>query len=305
VQFDSWQKNLGYNRKRHQFEFDFVKLKLMPFSVVHLDIMGNSEYKESDTIVSMLLRRKKGTEKICTTTIEGQHLYYRSFGNDNSKPLVLLHGFGVSGYMWQRCIPYLAQQAQVFVVDLPGHGHSRLRGAWRLRAMAPLLALWIEQMGIAPIRLVGHSMGGAIAIHLTASAPDLVERLVLVNAASIPLEATIPALCVRTVRSILQPGGGGYPWRLLGDVLKPRPRLFWQAAQDMLRSDFRAELGSIDLPTLILWGERDVLLPLALGQQLHEALPHATFISLPNCGHRPPLSQPELFSRLVLEWLSY
>ena len=253
----------------------------------------------------MLSGTRKVTEKICTTTIEGQHLYYRSFGKDHGRPLLLLHGFGVSGYMWQRCIPYLAQQAQVFVLDLPGHGHSRLSGAWQLRAIAPLLALWIEQMGIAPVRLVGHSMGGAIAVHLTAFAPDLVERLVLVNAAGIPLETTIPTLCVRSVRSILQPGGGRYPLRLLGDVLKPRPRLFWQAAQELVRSDFRAELASIDVPTLILWGERDVLLPPALGQQLRNALPHATFISLPNCGHRPPLSQPELFSRLVLEWLSY
>src|ERR1700730_10887989 len=192
-------------------------------------------------IRSMTSGAQNITEKIGTTTIEGQQLYYRSFGKDHDRPLVLLHGFGVSGYMWQRCIPYLARQAQVLVVDLPGHGHSRLSGAWQLRAMAPLLASWIEQMGIAPVRLVGHSMGGAIAVHLTASAPDLVERLVLVNAAGIPLETTIPALCVRSVRSILQPGGGGYPLRLLGDVLKPRPRLFWQAARELVKSDFRAE----------------------------------------------------------------
>jgi pimeloyl-ACP methyl ester carboxylesterase len=88
------------------------------------------------------------------------------------------------------------------------------------------------------------------------------------------------------------------------DVLKPRPCLLWQTAQEIVRSDFRAELASIHIPSLIPWGERDVLLPLASGQQLRKALPHATFISLPNCGHRPPLSQPELFSRFVLEWLS-
>jgi len=57
----------------------------------------------------------------------------------------------------------------------------------------------------------------------------------------------------------------------------------WQTAQEMVRSDFRAEPTSIHVPSPILWGERDVLLPLASGQQFREALPHATFISLPIC----------------------
>ena len=147
-------------------------------------------------------------------------------------------------------------------------------------------------------------MGGAIAIHLAAHAPDLVERLALVNAAGMPLGANLPTLMVRSLRSMLQPRGGSYPWAIVYDtLLKPRPWLLWQAAHQMVDSDFRAELTQISMPTMIIWGERDLLLPLSLGHALSAALPHATFVTMPESGHRPPLSQPEQFSRLVLDFL--
>jgi len=237
-----------------------------------------------------------------TSIINGQLLSYRITGS--GPPLVLLHGYGVSGYLWQRALPYLRQQRQVFVVDLPGHGRSKLTNPWRLREVAPLLATWLQQMELPPIALVGHSMGGAIALHLTAHAPALVERLVLVDAAGLPFEVPLPLLAARSVRSMFQPGGGGYPWPLVHDILRrPRLRLLWQAAQQLKSSDFRVELATITIPTLIIWGERDLLIPLEVGKALSIALPHATFVTLPNCGHRPPLAQPELFSRFVLEFI--
>ena len=242
--------------------------------------------------------------KVLTYSMAGYQLHYRIYGS--GKPLVLLHGYGVSGHVWQRSIPYLARQRQVIVVDLPGHGRSTLQGPWRLREIAPLLATWLQQLEIGPAALVGHSMGGAIAVHLATFAPTLFERLILVNAAALPLQATLPALSLRSLRSMTQRGGGGYPLALLRDVLKPRPLLHWQAAQEMIRSDFRAELAQLaatPIPILIIWGERDPLLPLSFGQDLSKTLPQATFTTMPQSAHRPPLSEPEKFSRLVLEFL--
>lgn len=235
-------------------------------------------------------------------TIAGQRLYYRVAGS--GPPLVLVHGYGVSGQMWNRCIPYLVQERQVFIVDLPGHGQSTLSGAWQLRKIAPLLAQWLQALALPPIALAGHSMGGAIAVHLAAHAPKLVERLVLVNAACLPLDKALPVMLTRSARSMVQRGAGGYPLTMLRDTLKPRPRLLWQAAREMGGSNFSGELATLTLPTLIIWGERDVLLPLAIGKSLAETLPHATFVTLPASGHRPPLSQPMEFSRLVLDFLS-
>jgi pimeloyl-ACP methyl ester carboxylesterase len=71
----------------------------------------------------------------------------------------------------------------------------------------------------------------------------------------------------------------------------------------LLSENFRAELATITTPTLILWGERDLILPLALGNELSLALPHASFLTLRDSGHRPQLSQPEVFSDVVLKFL--
>jgi len=249
----------------------------------------------------MLKRKTKLAERTEFITIDHHRLYYRVAGG--GPPLVLIHGFGVSGYVWQRALPYLAQQHEVFVVDLPGYGHSRTNGAWHLRDMAPLLAHWLQKLQLSPIALMGHSMGGAISIHLAAHAPELVSRLVLVNAAGIPLQTPLPALASRSFHSFFQPGNGSLPLPLVRDLLHPRIPLLWQTAQEMKRSDFRAELAQITIPTLIIWGERDVMLPIALGHALQEALPHATFLMMPRCGHRPMLAQPALFSKSILAFL--
>jgi pimeloyl-ACP methyl ester carboxylesterase len=251
--------------------------------------------------VAMLTRKTRFPEKAERVVINNHHLYYRVVGSGT--PIVLIHGYGTSGQVWQRAVPYLAQQHQVFIVDLPGYGHSIATGVWRLRGMAPLLATWLRQLQLPEVAVMGHSMGGAIAIHLTAYAPELVSRLMLVNAAGIPLRAHLPSLAARSLHSIFQTGNGHPPLGLVRDILQPRLNVLWQTAQEMKRSDFRAELARINTPTLIIWGERDVMLPIASGYALKSALPHADFVTLPQCGHRPMLAQPAQFSRLVLEFL--
>src|SRR5258708_20027923 len=182
----------------------------------------------------------------------GKHFHYRVAGSGS--PLVLLHGYGVSGNLWQRTLPYLAQYHTVYCVDLPGHGRSSYAQPWRLREMAPLLASWLRQMQLPPVALMGQSMGGAIAIDLTAHAPELIEKLILVSSAGIPLQTELPHLVVRSMRSIIQPHNARFPLPLIIDVLQPRFRLLWQAAQEVIDSDFYAELATITIPTLIIWG---------------------------------------------------
>jgi pimeloyl-ACP methyl ester carboxylesterase len=250
---------------------------------------------------SMIPNNKRILEKSQSVMISGQCLFYRIIGT--GKPLLLLHGYGASGAIWQRMLPFLAHHYQVIVVDLPGHGRSQFTGTWRLREIAPLLARWLQQMELQPVGLIGHSMGGAIAIHLTASAPELIDRLILVNAAGLPLRAQLPTLAARSIGSFFQPGNGSYPPEMLLNQLSTSPRLLWQCTQEMVKSDFRAELALISVPTLIIWGERDLLLPLPLGYELHAALPHATFMTVPECGHRPMLGQPAKLSRIMLRFL--
>lgn len=234
-------------------------------------------------------------------TSAGHHIHYRTFGTGT--PLVLIHGYGVAGSIWQPTLPYFAEHHQVFVIDLPGHGKSKHHGTWQLRALAPLLAELLEQLKLPSVAVMGQSMGGAIAIHLAAYAPALVKQLVLVSAAGVPLKSNVADMMRRSILSSLQSGNGIYPAALLRDLLRLQPMALWQAAGQVTYSDFRAELAAITAPTLILWGERDILIPIELGYALHAALPHATFTTLPSCGHRPMLAEPQKFSQLVLEFL--
>jgi pimeloyl-ACP methyl ester carboxylesterase len=240
-------------------------------------------------------------ESAHTAVISGHRLYYRVMGQ--GEPLVLIHGYGTSGYVWQRVLPYLGQRYQLFVLDLPGYGRSAAPRSWQLRAIAPVIKEWLHSLHLSPVALMGHSMGGAIAIHLIALAPEAVRKLVLVNAAGLPLQTSFPTLALRAAYSMIQPGNGRYPLQMVRDAVQPRFRVLWQTSQEMLRSDLRVELASITAPTLIIWGERDALLPITLGCALNAALPQATFISLPGCGHRPMLAQPERFSQIVLDFL--
>src|SRR5579859_2542139 len=152
-----------------------------------------------------------------TITIAGQRLFYRIIGA--GKPLVLIHGHAASGATWHPVLPLLAQHYQVICVDLPGYGRSRFTGPWRLREIAPLLIRWLQQIELPPVALIGHSMGGAIATHLAASAPRLVDRLILVDAAGLPLRTPLPNLASRSVRSFFQPGNGSYLPQELSDHL--------------------------------------------------------------------------------------
>jgi pimeloyl-ACP methyl ester carboxylesterase len=240
-----------------------------------------------------------GTSHI--VTISGHRLFYHIVGAGS--PLVLIHGHAASGAAWQRVLPFLAQHYQVIVVDLPGYGRSQLTGPWRLYGIAPLLVRWLRQMELQPVALIGHSMGGAIAADLTVSAPELVDRLVLVDTAGLPLRAPLPILAVRSVGSFFQPGNGSYFPLEIRDHLLTSPRTLWQSALQVAKCDFRAELASISVPTLIMWGEHDLLIPPTLGYELHKALPHATFVIVPKCGHRPMLGQPAVFSQIVLRFL--
>ncbi len=119
-----------------------------------------------------------------TTVLAGQRLHYCVVGQ--GPPLLLIHGYGTSGHIWQRVLPHLGRTHQLFVLDLPGYGRSPAPRSWQLRAIAPLVAEWLHILQLPPVAVMGHSMGGAISIHLTAIAPAAVKQLILVNAAGLP-----------------------------------------------------------------------------------------------------------------------
>jgi pimeloyl-ACP methyl ester carboxylesterase len=198
----------------------------------------------------------------------------------------------------------LAAAHTVYLLNLPGFGAFRPRGLrFALADAADWLAEWIEAVGIGPCHIVAHSMGGHVAIRLAARRPCLVRRLVLVA----------PALIAR--RRPLR----SYPWALVAaglamspsflpllalDTLRAGPLTLLRAARSLLAEDVQDELRQIPAPTLLVWGERDALVPSSLALPMQAALADAHLVLLPGAGHVPQYDRPRQFNAATLAFLA-
>ncbi|HEY0370425.1 MAG TPA: alpha/beta fold hydrolase [Thermoanaerobaculia bacterium] len=220
-------------------------------------------------------------------------------------PVVLLHGLSGSSRWWSRNFDALASRYLVAAVDLVGFGKNRR--FFGLPATLPpfaevtsLLARWIETFG-EPVHVIGHSMGGQLAIELAAERPDLVRSLVLVNAAGMPFR-----LDPRPhVRSLEKPpyGGPGIARVLVPDFLRAGPTSVAVAGARVVRADLREMMRTIRVPTLLVWGENDPLVPLFYGEAMQREIPNSRLVVIPKAAHVAMWDAPEEFNRIVLEFL--
>ena len=216
-------------------------------------------------------------------------------------PVVLVHGLGTSDRWWAPTIPVLADRYRVLAVDLVGFGRSA-RQPVRLDAAADELAAWARAIGLERASWVGHSMGGLVTIDLAARHPDLVERLVLVDAAGLPISKRV----TRHLRNVLHASPflplPAYPIAV-ECVLRCGPLAITRASHQILMTDLEARLRSIAAPTLVIWGGRDRLLPPAYGRRLAALIPGARYLELEEAGHSPQWEAPAEFERALLSFL--
>lgn len=236
----------------------------------------------------------------------GRHRIHWVQAGAGDETVVLLHGLSGSSRWWQRNIPALAGSRRVMVPDVIGFGHSRAPG--RLPPMPELaesFAEWIASLGAGPVHLVGHSMGGHLAIHLAARRPELVRRLVLVDAAGVPRPPT-PRNLVRFAYETAPPTRWGDPrflpviWR---DALVAGPFTVLRGLRNILRDDVRPLLPLITAPTLIVWGARDGLVPLEHGRLMRERIAGSRLLVIPRAYHNCMVDRPEEFNAAVLRFL--
>jgi pimeloyl-ACP methyl ester carboxylesterase len=220
--------------------------------------------------------------------------------------VVLLHGLSGSALWWRRNVPALAKRYRVVLPELVGFGRSPApRRLPPVAETADLLDGWMGELGLQRVHLVGHSMGGQIAIHLAARHPSRLDRLVLVDAAGIPRPLT-PRNALRFAMEV------GPLWRwgdprflptVVRDALIAGPRTVVGAIAHILRDDVRPLLARITAPTLIVWGERDNLVPLLHGAELRQRIPHAQLAVLRGAGHNPMVDRAADFNRVLLRFL--
>jgi pimeloyl-ACP methyl ester carboxylesterase len=221
--------------------------------------------------------------------------------------LLLLHGLSGSSRWWRHNVPALAEHFRTHTPDLVGFGRSR---AWvaqpTIGEMAAILAEWMDASEIERAHVIGHSMGGQIAIHLAAEAPQRVRRLVLVSAAGVPRELTLAAM-TRFIAEIVPPRAWGAPTFLptvAADALRMGPRVFFSATSHVLRDDVRPLLPRIQAPTLLVWGRLDPLTPLAHGEYMAQHIPNAELLVFEGAAHMPMVDASARFNEEVVRFLS-
>jgi pimeloyl-ACP methyl ester carboxylesterase len=234
--------------------------------------------------------------------VEGTRVRYLEAGTGNpGPPLVMLHGYRAGADYWfPHPLPALAREHHVIALDLPGYGYSGGLAEYGLLAYAAFLSAFLDALGFKSVNLLGHSMGAQVAIAMAARQPDLVNKLVLVDSAGLP-----------RVEPYWQ-----VPIRMLGDASARHVRLL----PLMMRLGARAVAGreglkmlqkehvsnvlkSLTMPTLIVWGSRDRVIPLEHGALMARHIPNARLAVIRNAGHMPFYQKPHEFNRLVLAFL--
>ncbi len=268
--------------------------------------------------------------------LHGDRIAYRQAGEG---PVVLLvHGITSDSTVWERVMPGLARSCTVIAPDLAGHGEShRGRGDYSLGAHASTLRDLLLTLGHARATVVGHSLGGGISLQFAYQFPDMCERIVLVDSGGLGKEvsmllraATLPGselvLPLLAASRLLDAGAkvGGLLSKVglrLGTDLEQMAHGHGTLADGESRAAFLHTLRSVvdyggqrvdasnrlylagHLPFLMIWGERDSIIPVAHGHAAHEALPGSELVVLSRSGHFPQLDEPERFLEAVLDFI--
>lgn len=293
-------------------------------------IVAGSDYGASDREWTRIDWR----EHLRRVELPGASVNYVEIGA--GEPLLFVHGVSGCWQNWLENLPHFAAAGRRCVaLDLPGFGASPMP-SWpnAMEAYGRLLREFSEELGLGGATLVGNSMGGLLAVELALAAPEAFERLVLVAAAGIintwrPEERAVATAWAwrhfsplfadrgrqivtrpRLRRVVFQPFVR-FPNRLAGDILVEqivngmrKANGFEPALADLIHTDFRERLATIEMPTMIVWGLSDQVVPVAAAASYHRRIPHSRLEIFERTGHVPQLERPLRFNALLDEFLS-
>lgn len=220
-------------------------------------------------------------------------------------PVVLLHGLSGSCRWWRFTTPALTRRYSVHMPELVGFGGSRRPGRQPdVPELADVMAEWLSIMDLTEAAVIGHSMGGQIAVHV-ATEHRMPKRLVLVSASGLPREWTLRD-AGRFVARALPPRSWGVPTfvpTIAVDALRAGPRALLLATRHLLSDDISDLLPRITCRTLLIWGELDPLVPVDQGRAMFERIAGSRFVVLRDAAHNPMADRPAEFNRALLEFL--
>jgi pimeloyl-ACP methyl ester carboxylesterase len=265
-------------------------------------------------------------------TIETECGRVSTFEAGSGKPLVMLHGLGATKAEFLPSVPALAPNGfRTIAIDLPGFGDSDkpFPAAYDARFFARWVAATLDALGLDRTHLLGHSMGGRVALEVGMRHPDRIDRLVLMTPSMAWLADRPWAPALRLVRpelGFLQPAPRNFVEGIVKRVvpgadshfvapaldeflrsyLTPRGRVaFYAAARNIYLedpTDFWKGLEALSPEALFVWGRRDGLVPIGFARHVRECLPAAKHVEL-DCGHVPQLECPDELHSAITRFL--
>lgn len=234
-------------------------------------------------------------------------------GDPAGPAVILLHGVTDSSFSWSRVVPYLPPRYRLFALDQRGHGDSdRPEGGYAVDDFATDVLAFMDAAGLPTATLVGHSMGSFIAQRVASTAPERIERLVLVgtapshfavmeelNEAARGLTDPVPAAFVREFQAstLQRPVPAAFFERVVDETLK-LPAWVWQATIAGWFAEERwGDPERLRMPVLLVWGDRDALMSREDQDRLLAVLPNAVLTVYAGTGHTPHWEEPERFAR--------
>jgi pimeloyl-ACP methyl ester carboxylesterase len=262
--------------------------------------------------------------------VQQQPVFVQDSGPREAPVMLLLHGFGASLQAWDGWAPALEKNLRVLRIDIPGFGLSgpAVNQDYSDAADVARVIALLDQLGVQQVIMAGHSMGGRIAWNLAAAHPERVSQLVLLAPDGFPdpnaksdKTYEVPALLGLMQYSLPQWAlrmGGVAPAFADNSQLTPQ---MMQRYHDMMlapgvrtallermrqtrNSDPVARLQSIQVPVLLLWGEKDAFIPASNAQDYLKSMPQAKLVTLPGVGHVLHEEAPQASVQVVRDFLS-
>jgi 3-oxoadipate enol-lactonase len=249
----------------------------------------------ADALVTLLLSRRMTAGR---PPIIGSVMRIHEAGDPQGRALVLLHGLASSSRCWERTLAAVPER-RIVLVDLFAAGGHR----FSLADDADELNRELRARGVHRADVVGHSMGGLVALHAAMAQPSIASRMVLVGVPAFPSPGNHLARIWDVARSSLSSRASAVGL-VVGSLLRTSPLCVLAATRATIAADAASQVAAVGVSSLLIWGAADRIVPVSVGERLLREMPAAELVVIPGAGHQPQWEQPAAFNAVLSAFLS-
>ncbi|MDS0260593.1 alpha/beta hydrolase [Haloarcula sp. S1CR25-12] len=261
-------------------------------------------------------------------TVDGHDLDVAYYDAGEGEPVVFVHGIPTNSFLWRDVVGPIAEERRVVVPDMLGYGNASMTDSFdrSIRAQERMLEALVSGLDLGTVSLVGHDLGGGVALRYASHAPDLVDQLVLSNAVAydswpvdtiteLGLPETAEDRSVEDIQQLLEKlfrntlerddpdeeflQGMKAPWASEAGVTS----LVRDAVATNTNHTTEIDPGEITAETLLLWGADDDLQPIEYARRLHDDIPDSTLTGLDDATHWVMVDRPETYREELAAFL--